>query len=104
MRQLSVNLETNLSKKNYFLRPKQSRNNTRFSKIRCLVELPFTSIKQYMKFRETRYLGIKKNQQHFFILAICYNLRQTPALLRARIGAKRVSGREVAGKHLYLDY
>ena len=27
------------------LRPKQSRNNTRFSKIRCLVELPFAFIK-----------------------------------------------------------
>ena len=66
------------------LRPKQSRNNTRFSKIRCLVELPFAFIKQHMKFRETRYLGIQKNQQHFFMLAACYNLRRTPALIRAR--------------------
>ena len=66
------------------LRPKQSRNNTRFSKIRCLVELPFAFIKQHMKFRETRYLGIDKNQQHFFMLATCYNLRWTPTLLRAR--------------------
>ena len=66
------------------LRPKQSRNNTRFSKIRCLVELPFAFIKHHMKFRETRYLGIEKNQQHFFMLAACYNLRRTPALVRAR--------------------
>lgn len=48
------------------LRTKQSRNNTRFSKIRCLVELPFAFIKHHMKFRETKYLGITKNQQHFF--------------------------------------
>ena len=66
------------------LRPKQSRNNTRFSKIRCLVELPFAFIKQHMKFRETKYLGIEKNQQHFYMLAACYNLRRTPALVRAR--------------------
>jgi hypothetical protein len=52
--------------------------------IRCLVELPFAFIKQHMKFRETRYLGIQKNQQHFFMLAACYNLRQTPALIRAK--------------------
>ncbi|WP_324171084.1 IS5 family transposase [Sulfurimonas sp.] len=66
------------------LRPKQSRNNTRFSKIRCLVELPFAFIKQHMNFRKTRYRGIEKNQQHFFMLAACYNLRRTPALVRAR--------------------
>ncbi len=64
------------------LRAKQSRNNTRFSKIRCLVELPFAFIKQHMNFRETRYLGIDKNQQHFYLLAACYNLRRTPQLIR----------------------
>jgi len=37
-----------------------------------------------MKFRETRYLGIQKNQQHFFMLAAYYNLRRTPALVRAK--------------------
>ncbi len=64
------------------LRAKQSRNNTRFSKIRCLVELPFAFIKQHMKFRETRYLGIDKNQQHFYLLAACYNLRRIPNLIK----------------------
>ncbi len=66
------------------LRAKQSRNNTRFSKIRCLVELPFAFIKQHMKFKETRYLGLFKNQQHFFMLAACYNLRRIPDLVKAR--------------------
>ena len=64
------------------LRNKQSRNNTRFSKIRCLVELPFAFIKHHMKFRTTRYLGIHKNQQHFYLLAACYNLRRTPNLIK----------------------
>lgn len=62
-----------------------SRNNTRFSKIRCLVELPFAFIKHHMKFRETKYLGIEKNQQHFFMLEACYNLRRTPALVRGLV-------------------
>lgn len=65
------------------LRTKQSRNNTRFSKIRCLVELPFAFIKQHMKFRESKYLGIQKNQQHFYLLAACYNLRRIPNLMKA---------------------
>ncbi|MFP4333796.1 MAG: IS5 family transposase, partial [Campylobacterales bacterium] len=62
------------------LRPKQSKNNIRFSKLRALVELPFAFIKHHMKFRETRYLGLTKNQQHFYMLAACYNLRRIPAL------------------------
>ena len=64
------------------LRNKQSRNNTRFSKIRCLVELPFAFIKHHMNFRTSRYRGVFKNQQHFYLLAACYNLRRTPQLIR----------------------
>jgi IS5 family transposase len=64
------------------LRPKQSRNNSKFSKIRCLVELPFAFIKQHMNFRISRYRGIEKNQQHYYLIAASYNLRRTPALVR----------------------
>ena len=64
------------------LRNKQSRNNTRFSKIRCLVELPFAFIKHHMKFNTTKYLGLHKNQQHFYLLAACYNLRRMPNLIK----------------------
>ena len=64
------------------LRDKQTRNNKRFAKIRSLVELPFAFIKHHMKFRETRYLGIDKNQQHFYLLAVCYNLRRIPNLIK----------------------
>lgn len=64
------------------LREKQSRNNKRFAKIRSLVELPFAFIKHHMKFKETKYLGIVKNQQHFYLLAACYNLRRIPNLIK----------------------
>ncbi len=66
------------------LRDKQTCNNKRFAKIRSLVELPFAFIKHHMNFRSTRYLGIDKNQQHFYLLATCYNLRRMPLLIRNR--------------------
>jgi len=62
------------------LRPKQSRNNTRFSKIRALVELPFAFMKKLMHYTETRYLGIHKNSQHLYLIAAAYNLRRIPNL------------------------
>lgn len=62
------------------LRPKQSKNNTRFSKVRALVELPFAFIKKLMKYTETRYLGLHKNSQHVFLIAAAYNLRRIPNL------------------------
>lgn len=65
------------------LRDKQSKNNKRFAKIRSLVELPFAFIKHHMRFKETKYLGIDKNQQHFYLLAACYNLRRIPNLMKA---------------------
>ena len=64
------------------LRTKQSKNNKRFAKIRSLVELPFAFIKQHMNFRASRYLGIAKNQEHFYLLATCYNLRRIPFSLK----------------------
>jgi len=64
------------------LRTKQSRNNKRFSKIRSLVELPFAFIKHHMNFKTARYLSITKNQQHFYLLAACYNLKRMPSLIR----------------------
>ena len=64
------------------LRAKQSRNNKRFAKIRSLVELPFAFIKHHMNFRVAKYIGISKNQQHFSLLATCYNLRRIPALMK----------------------
>lgn len=65
------------------LRDKQTRNNKRFAKIRALVELPFAFIKHHMNFKEARYLGIFKNQQHFYLLAACYNLRRMSKLMTA---------------------
>ena len=64
------------------LRVKQSKNNKRFAKLRALVELPFAFIKHHMNFRTCRYLGTKKNQEHFNLLATCVNLRRVPALIK----------------------
>jgi len=64
------------------LRPKQSKNNTKFSKVRALVELPFAFIKKLMKYTETRYLGLHKNSQHVFLIAAAYNLRRIPNLIQ----------------------
>jgi len=64
------------------LRNKQSKNNTRFSKVRALVELPFAFIKKQMKFVETKYLGLHKNSQHVFLIAAAYNLRRMPNLMQ----------------------
>ncbi len=63
------------------LRPKQSRNNKRFAKLRGLVELPFAFMKHHMNFRQTRYLGLEKNQEHFCLIAACANLRRVPKLM-----------------------
>ena len=62
------------------LRPKQSTNNKKFSKIRALVELPFAFIKKLMGYTETRYLGMHKNSQHVYLIAAAYNMRRIPNL------------------------
>ena len=64
------------------LRTKQSKNNTRFSKVRALVELPFAFIKRQMKYVETKYLGLHKNSQHVFLIAAAYNLKRMPNLIQ----------------------
>ena len=51
------------------LRAKQSKNNTRFSKVRALVELPFAFIKKLMNYTERQYLGMHKNSQHIYLIA-----------------------------------
>src|SRR5574344_304307 len=64
------------------LRVKQSKNNTRFSKVRALVELPFAFIKKRMNYTQTRYLGLHKNSQHVYLIAAAYNLRRMPNLIQ----------------------
>ncbi|OYY31024.1 MAG: hypothetical protein B7Y63_03825, partial [Sulfurovum sp. 35-42-20] len=65
------------------LRAKQSRNNKRFAKTRGLVELAFAFMKHHMNFKQTRYLGLEKNQEHFNLIAACANLRRVPQLMKA---------------------
>ncbi len=35
-----------------------------------------------MSFKETRYLGLEKNKDHFNLIAACANLRRTPHLMK----------------------
>jgi len=65
------------------LRAKQSRNNQRFAKTRGLVELAFAFMKHHMNFKQTRYLGLEKNQEHFNLIAACANLRRVPQLMKS---------------------
>ena len=62
------------------LRKVQVENNRKVAKVRALVELPFAFIKKLMGFRETIYRGIKKNQEHFYLIALSYNLKRMYSL------------------------
>ncbi len=64
------------------LRPKQQKHNRRFSSVRAIVELPFAFMKRLMHYKETRYIGLEKNDQFHHLLAAAYNLRRAPALQR----------------------
>ena len=58
------------------IRASLEKNNQRFAKIRSVVELPFAFIKHHINFRVAKYIGIAKNQEHFSLIATCYNLRR----------------------------
>jgi len=64
------------------LRDKQKKNNQRFASVRAIGELQFAFIKRLMGYRETRFIGLEKNDQYHLFLAIAYNLRRAPALQR----------------------
>ena len=62
------------------LRKKQQKNNKNFSKVRAVVELPFAFIKRLMNYKETRFIGLEKNDQYHLLLATAYNIRRIPNL------------------------
>ncbi len=64
------------------LRPKQQKHNRRFSSVRAIAELPFAFMKRLMHYKETRYIGLEKNDQFHHLLAVAYNIRRAPALQR----------------------
>ncbi len=64
------------------LRDKQKKNNQRFASARAIGELQFAFIKRLMGYRETRFIGLEKNDQYHLFLATAYNLRRAPALQR----------------------
>jgi IS5 family transposase len=64
------------------LRSKQQKRNKQFASVRAIGELPFAFIKRLMGYRETRFIGLEKNDQYHLLLAAAYNLRRAPALQR----------------------
>jgi len=64
------------------LRAKQQKHNSRFASVRAIVELPFAFIKKLMGYTQTRFIGLKKNDQYHYLLAVAYNIRRAPNLQR----------------------
>jgi len=64
------------------LRAKQQKNNQRFASVRAIGELQFAFMKRLMGYRETRFIGLEKNDQYHLFLAAAYNIRRAPALQR----------------------
>lgn len=64
------------------LRDKQKKNNQRFASVRAIGELQFAFIKRLMGYRETRFIGLEKNDQYHLFLATAYNIRRAPAMQR----------------------
>jgi IS5 family transposase len=62
------------------LRTKQHKHNKQFASVRAIGELQFAFIKRLMGYRETRFIGLEKNDQYHLLLAAAYNLRRAPAL------------------------
>jgi len=54
----------------------QKKRNKKLSSVRAHVEHPFNAIKNWFKFRKTRYVGIVKNTAQIFMLATLYNLHK----------------------------
>jgi IS5 family transposase len=54
----------------------QKKRNKKLSSARAYVEHPFNAIKNWFKFKKTRYVGILKNTAHVFMLATLYNIHR----------------------------
>ncbi len=54
----------------------QKKRNKKLSSARAYVEHPFNAIKNWFKFKKTRYVGILKNTAQVFTLATLYNLHR----------------------------
>jgi IS5 family transposase len=58
----------------------QRRHNKLIAPIRASVETVFAVLKRRMGYRRARYVGLRKNLNHFLLLAIAYNMRRASAL------------------------
>lgn len=56
---------------------KQKRRNRRLSGIRCGIERLFAHLKARYKYWHVRYVGLKANRSHVFLLGFAYNLKRS---------------------------
>lgn len=62
------------------LSQKQKRRNFILSKMRCGVERLFAHLKARYKYWQVRYIGLKANRSHLFLLGFAYNLKRSLTL------------------------
>lgn len=65
------------------LSSKQHKDNKQKSSVRSRVEHPFAWMKRTMKFRHTRFRGLRKNTFHASLVCTAYNLKRLVSLLSA---------------------
>lgn len=63
------------------LSSKQHKNNHRKTSVRSRVEHPFAWMKRTMKFRHTRFRGLRKNTFHATLVCTAYNLKRLVSIL-----------------------
>jgi len=59
---------------------KQKRRNNILSKIRCHIERLFAHLKMRYRYWQVRYVGLKTNKSHMFLLGVAYNIKHSLAL------------------------
>jgi len=64
------------------LTPWQKRHNRLISPIRASVETIFAILKRRMGYVRVRYVGLAKNQAHFLMLAMAYNMRRAAGMAK----------------------
>jgi len=62
------------------LTQEDKRRNKRISKVRAQVERPFAIIKSKWGHARARYIGLFRNEVHFLLIAMAYNLRRVCSL------------------------
>ena len=64
------------------LSPMKRLRNKLISKVRCQVERVFAVFKQHWGYRRVRYVGLRRNEAHFNLLCLAFNIQRATKLAR----------------------